>query len=80
MSEKMEKRLRKEVDRMRNQVMSFTNDGAEFQLNVPDTNEVKENLAELGELIVPLIVLVSGKYLELTEIYLPKTPLSSPCY
>jgi len=38
----------KEVDRMRNQVMSFTNDGAEFQLNVPDTNEVKENLSELG--------------------------------
>ena len=54
MSEKMEKRLRKEVDRMRNQVMSFTNDGAEFQLNVPDTNEVKENLAELGELICAL--------------------------
>ena len=49
MSEKMEKRLRKEVDRMRNQVMSFTNDGAEFQLNVPDTNEVKENFVELGE-------------------------------
>ena len=49
MSEKMEKRLRKEVDRMRNQVMSFTNDGAEFQLNVPDTNEVKENFVELGK-------------------------------
>ena len=45
----MEKRLRKEVDRMRNQVMSFTSDGAEFQLNVPDTNEVKENFVELGE-------------------------------
>ena len=61
MSEKMEKRLRKEVDRMRNQVMSFTNDGAEFQLNVPDTNEVKENLTELGKLVVPLIMIMRGK-------------------
>lgn len=57
----MEKRLRKEVDRMRNQVMSFTNDGAEFQLNVPDTNEVKENLTELGKLVVPLIMIMRGK-------------------
>ena len=61
MSEKMEKRLRKEVDRMRNQVMSFTNDGAEFQLNVPDTNEVKENLTELGKLVVPLIMIMRRK-------------------
>ena len=61
MSEKMEKRLRKEVDRMRNQVMSFTNDGAEFQLNVPDTNEVKENLAELGKWIVPSSTFVRMK-------------------
>ena len=57
----MEKRLRKEVDRMRNQVMSFTNDGAEFQLNVPDTNEVKENLTELGKLVVPLIMIMRRK-------------------
>ena len=41
--------------------MSFTNDGAEFQLNVPDTNEVKENLTELGKLVVPLIVIMRRK-------------------
>jgi hypothetical protein len=42
----MEARLTKEVGRMRNQVMSFTNEGAEFALNVPDTNEVKEVFTE----------------------------------
>ena len=49
MSEKMEKRLSKEVDRITNQLTSLKNHGAELQLNVPDTNEVKENLAELGK-------------------------------
>lgn len=37
----MEARLNKEVTRMRAQLMSFSNEGAEFSLNVPDTNEVK---------------------------------------
>ena len=45
----MEQRLSSDVSKMRNQVMSFTNEGAEFQLNVPDTNEVKENFAHLGK-------------------------------
>ncbi len=44
----MEQRLSKEVSRVRNQVMSFSNEGAEFSLNVPDTNEVKEVFGELG--------------------------------
>jgi hypothetical protein len=48
MSEEMQKRLGADVNKMRNQVMSFTNDGAEFQLNVPDTNEVKEQLTQLS--------------------------------
>lgn len=42
----MEARLTKEVSRLRNQVMSFTNEGAEFSLNCPDTNEVKECMQE----------------------------------
>ena len=46
---------------MRNQGMSFTNDGAEFQRNVPDTNEVKENLVELGKWIVPSSTFVRMK-------------------
>ena len=46
----MEQRLNKEVARMRNQVMSFSNEGAEFSLNVPDTMEVKEVFTETGKL------------------------------
>jgi len=34
---------------MRNQVMSFSNEGAEFALNVPDTMEVKEVFTETGK-------------------------------
>ena len=49
MADKMESRLSSDVSKMRNQVMSFTNDGADFQLNVPDTNEVKETFAQLGK-------------------------------
>lgn len=37
---------------MRNQVMSFTNEGAEFQLNVPDTNEVKDVFGEVVTTVV----------------------------
>ena len=53
MSEEMQKRLGADVNKMRNQVMSFTNDGAEFQLNVPDTNEVKEQLTQLSTCLLP---------------------------
>ena len=31
---------------MRNQVMSFSNEGAEFKLNVPDTEEVRDVFAQ----------------------------------
>lgn len=49
MAHKMQERMSSEVAKMRNQVMSFTNEGAEFQLNVPDTNEVKEEFSQLGK-------------------------------
>ena len=49
MTEKMEERLSSDVSKMRNQVMSFTNEGAEFQLNVPDTNEVKASFVQLSK-------------------------------
>jgi hypothetical protein len=44
----MEQRLSKEVTRLRNQVMAFSNEGAEFSLNVPDTHEVKEVFGQQG--------------------------------
>jgi len=44
----MEQRLSKEVSRVRNQVLAFSNEGAELKLNVPDTEEVKGVFSELG--------------------------------
>ena len=44
----MEQRLTKEVSRVRNQVLAFSNEGAELKLNVPDTEEVKGVFSELG--------------------------------
>jgi hypothetical protein len=41
--------MNKEVTRLRNQAMSFSNEGAEFSLNVPDTHEVKELLSGFGK-------------------------------
>ena len=48
----MEQRLTKEVSRVRNQVMSFSNEGAAVNLNVPDTQEVKEVFNELVHTVV----------------------------
>ena len=48
----MEQRLTKEVVRLRTQVMSFENSGVEFNLSVPDTQEVKEVFGTLVSTIV----------------------------
>ena len=48
----MEARLTKEVTRMRAQMMNFSNEGAEFSLNVPDTNEVKDVFGQVVTTVV----------------------------
>ena len=48
----MEARLTREVTRMRAQMMNFSNEGAEFSLNVPDTNEVKDVFSQVVTTVV----------------------------
>lgn len=48
----MEARLTREVTRMRAQMMNFSNEGAEFSLNVPDTNEVKDVFGQVVTTVV----------------------------
>lgn len=48
----MERRLTKEVTRMRAQLMSFSNDGSQVSLNVPDTNEVKDVFSSVVTTVV----------------------------
>ena len=70
----MQERMSSDVAKMRNQVMSFTNEGAEFQLNVPDTNEVKEEFSKLGKSRA-LVSLVSEVKCPVDKVRLTLLPL-----